>query len=58
MEQSMSFKTFTRFAAAALIAFAMPIVLTAQEDQNCSSRGASIKLGDTAAVQPLCDALQ
>jgi hypothetical protein len=30
----------------------------AQKDQNCSSRGASIKVGDTAAVQPLCDSLQ
>jgi hypothetical protein len=58
MEQSMRFKTFTRFPATALIAFAMPIVLTAQEDQNCSSRSASIKVGDTAAVQPLCAALQ
>src|SRR4051794_2190088 len=44
MEPSMRYKTFTRFAATTLIAFAMPIALTAQEDQNCKKEHQRYKL--------------
>jgi probable HAF family extracellular repeat protein len=42
----MKFRTFTRFVATALIALAIPMALTAQEDQNCKKEQQRYKLID------------
>jgi probable HAF family extracellular repeat protein len=50
IEQSMKFKTFTRFAASALIALVMPIALIGQDDQNCKKEHRRYRFVDVGTL--------